>query len=210
MNRFAAASPRHRDTYVAGSSILLTLALGAAALDAGAAEARHGWGRVDWGMTEAQVESTYGEDVEKRHIARNRHTEIVESLRLKNPIAINGVALTQSFAFSQADKGLDRVVLRANLSNVSSAECQGAYRRIRQSEVDQFKEPVEEKPALRSLHAIWHGTAADAQLSLIDVTGRCFLTLVYKRPSPATAPSDGTTDLPTDKRPTTPPPAMAP
>jgi hypothetical protein len=200
MNRCAAASPRRRYPYVAaGSSLLLTLVLGAAAPDAGAAEPLHGWGRVDWGMTEAQVESTYGEAVEKRPIARNRRTEIVESLRLKNPVVINGIALAQSFAFSQANKGLDRVVLRANLSDVSSAECQGAYRKIRQSEVDQLKEPIEEKPAIRSMHARWHGAAADAQLSVMEVTGRCFLTLVFKRPDLTTAPSDETTDRPADQ-----------
>jgi hypothetical protein len=200
MNRFAAASPRSRYPYVAAaSSLLLTLALSAAALDAGAAEPLHGWGRVAWGMTEAQVESTYGEDVEKRPTARNRRTEIVESLRLKNPVVINGVALAQSFVFSQTDKGLDRVILRANLSDVSSAVCQGAYRKIRQSEVDQMKEPIEEKPAIRSMHARWHGTAADAQLSVMEVPGRCFLTLVFKRPDLTTAPSDEPTDRPADQ-----------
>jgi hypothetical protein len=200
MNRFAAASlHRYPYPYVLGLSLSLTLAIGAAAPDAGAAEPMHGWGLVDWGMTEAQVESTYGQDVEKRPIARNRRSEIVESLRLKNPVVINGVALAQSFAFSQTDKGLDRVVLRANLSDVSSAECQGAYRKIRQSEVDQLKEPVEEKPAIRSMHARWHGIAADAQLSVMEVTGRCFLTLMFKRPDLTTAPSDETTDRPADQ-----------
>jgi hypothetical protein len=200
MNRVAAASLRYRYPYVAGSSLLLTLALCAAVLNALATEPTHGWGRVDWGMTEAQVESTYGEAVEKRPLSRNRRAEIFESLRLKNPVVINGVALAQSFAFSQANKGLDRVILRANLSDVSSAECQGAYRKIRQSEVDQLQEPIEEKPAIRSMHARWHGTAADAQLSVMEVTGRCFLTLVFKRPDVTTAPSDETTDRPSDQR----------
>jgi hypothetical protein len=191
--------------YVSGLNLMLALALSAAALDAGAAESIHGWGLVDWGMTEAQVESAYGDAVEKLPLARNRRTEIIEPLHLKNPVVINGVALAQSFAFSRATKGLERVVLRANLSNVSTEQCQGAYRRVRQSEVDQLKAPIEEKPALRSLHAIWHGTATDAQLSLVEVTGRCLLTLVYKRPSPPNLPSDGTADTQAGKRPTTAP-----
>jgi hypothetical protein len=188
MNRFSAPLPRYRSTYVTGLNLTLMLTLTAAAFSAGAAEPTHGWGLVDWGMTEAQVESAYGDAVEKLPLARNRRTEIVEPLHLKNPVVVNGVALAQSFAFSRATKGLERVVLRANLSNVSTEQCQGAYRRIRQSEVDQLKAPLEEKPALRSLHAIWHGTAADAQLSLMEVTGRCLLTLVYKPPSPPNAP----------------------
>jgi hypothetical protein len=210
MNRFAAASLRHRSTYVSGLTFTLMLALSAAAPDAGAAEPIHGWGLVDWGMTEAQVQSVYGDAVEKPPLARSRHTEIVESLHLKKPVVINGVSLAQSFAFSRANKGLDGVVLRANLSNVSTEQCQGVYRRVRQFEVDQLKAPIEEKPGLRSLHAIWHGTAADAQLSLMEVTGRCLLTLVYKRPSPPNAAPDGTADAQSDKRPTSAPPATAP
>jgi hypothetical protein len=210
MNRFAVASPRRRFTYAPGLNLMLMLALCAATLDSAAAEPIHGWGLVDWGMTEAQVESAYGDAVEKLPLRRNGRTEIVESLHLKNPVVINGVTLAQSFAFSRANKGLEVVVLRANLSNVSTEQCQGAYRKIRQSEVDQLKAPLEEKPGLRSLHAIWHGTAADVQLSLVEVTGRCLLTLVYKRPSPPNAASDGTADAQSDKRPTSAPTTTAP
>jgi hypothetical protein len=209
-NRIDAASPRQMITYVFTLNILLTLAFCAAALDAGAAEPIHGWGLADWGMTEAQVESAYGDAVEKLPLGRSRRTEIVEPLHLKKPVLINGVALAQSFAFSRATQGLERVVLRANLSNVSTEQCQGAYGRVRQYEVDQLKAPIEEKPALRSLHAIWHGTAADAQLSLMEVTGRCLLTLVYKRASPPNLPSDGAADTKADKRSTTGPATTAP
>jgi hypothetical protein len=211
MNRSDAISfPRLRPASMPGLSLLVTSVLSAAALYAGAAEPIHGWGLVDWGMTEAQVESAYGDGVEKLPLRRNGRTEIVESLHLKNPVVINGVTLAQGFAFSRANKGLERVVLRANLSNVSTEQCQGAYRKVRQSEVDQLKAPIEEKPSLRSLHAIWHGTAADAQLSLMEVTGRCLLMLVYKRPSPPNAPSDGTADTQSDKRPTSAPATTAP
>ena len=178
-----------------GSQLLLLVAVAAAA---GAAESVHGWGLVDWGMTEAQVQSAYGDGVEELPLARNRRTELVETLHLKTPQLINGIALTQSFAFSRAGKALERVVLRANLSNASSEQCQGAYGRIRQYEINQLAEPAEEKSALRSLHAIWHGAAADAQLSILDVTGHCFVTLVYRRPSPPGAPSDGKADASVD------------
>jgi hypothetical protein len=211
MNRFATDSPRRLSTYAFALSVLLTSIMSAAAFDAGAAVPIHGWGLVDWGMTEAQVQSAYGDGVEKLPLRRNGRTEIVESLHLKNPVVINGVALAQSFAFSRSNKGLERVVLRANLSNVSTEQCQGAYRKIRQFEVDQLKAPFEEKPGLRSLHAIWHGSAADAQASLVEVTGRCLLTLVYKRPSPPNAPSDGTADPQSGEHPlTAPPPTTAP
>jgi hypothetical protein len=166
----------------------------AAAFAAAAAESVHGWGLVDWGMTEAQVQSAYG-DMEKLPVSRVRRSDIVELLRLKNPLVINGIALTQSFAFSHTGKGLERVVLRANLTNASSEQCQDAYGRIRLSEIKQFAQPVEEKAALRSLHAIWHGAAADAQLSIMDVTGHCFVTLVYEPPG---KPSEGKPD-PADK-----------
>jgi hypothetical protein len=173
-------------------ALMLLVALSAAAA---ATESVHGWGLVDWGMTEAQVQSAYGDGVEELALARNnRRTELVETLHLKNPQIINGIALTQSFAFSRAGKGLERVVLRANLSNASSEQCQGAYRKIRQYEFNQLAEPAEEKTALRSLHAIWHGAAADAQLAIMDVTGHCLVTLVYRRPSPPSAPSDGKAD----------------
>jgi hypothetical protein len=210
MRRFAAALPRHRSTYVVELNLILVLAWSAAALGAGAAEVIHGWGLVDWGMTEAQVESAYGEGVEKLHFARSRRTEIVESLHFKNPIVINGVSMAQSFAFSRANMGLERVVLRANLSDVSSAQCQGSYQRIRQAEVDQLKAPIEEKPTLRSLHAIWYGSAADVQLTITEVTGRCLLTLVFKRPSPPNAPLDGTAEPPANKHATTAPSTVAP
>jgi hypothetical protein len=207
MNRLIAASPRTRSTYVFTLNILLALVFCAAA---GAAEPIHGWGLVDWGMSEAQVEAAYGDGVEKLPPARSQRTQIVESLRLRNPVVLNGISLAQSFIFSRATKGLDGVVLRANLSNVSTEQCQGAYRKIRQSEVDKLKAPIEEKPALRSLHAIWHGTAADVQLSLLDVTGRCLLTVVYRRPSPPNPPSDGSVDTQADKRSTTAPASTTP
>jgi hypothetical protein len=127
---------------------------------------------------------------------RNRRTEIVELLHLKNPLIINGVALTPTFAFSRASKGLERVVLRVSLTNASSEQCQGTYRRLRTSEINQLAEPVEEKSALRSLHAIWHGAAADTQLSIMEVTGHCFVTLVYRRPTPPTTPPDEKTGTP--------------
>jgi hypothetical protein len=170
---------------------------------AGAAESFHGWGLVDWGMTEAQVLSVYGDGVEKLPPTRTLRNDIVESLRLKRPSVINGVALRQDFAFSRTSKGLERVIMRADLANASSEQCQSAYGRIRQSEIDQLKEPIEEKPALRSLHAIWHGATADAQLSITDVTGHCFVTLVYKRPTPPNAPSDAKSDVPVDTMPVT-------
>lgn len=210
MYRLTAASPRRRSTYVSRFNLTLMMALSATTLDAPAAELIHGWGLVDWGMTEAQVESAYGDAVEKLPPARNRYSEIVELLHLKKPVVINGVSLAQRFAFSRANKGLDGVVLRANLSNVSTEQCQGAYQKLRQSEVDQLKAPIEEKPGLRSLHAIWHGAAADAQLTLIDVTGRCLLTLVFKRPSPPNAPLDGTAEPPANKHATTAPSTVAP
>ena len=170
----------------------------AAAFAAGAAESVHGWGLVDWGMTEAQVQSAYGDNMEKLPVPRVRRSDIVELLRLKNPLVINGIALTQSFAFSHTGKGLERVVLRANLANASSEQCQDAYGRIRQSEIKQFAQPVEEKAALRSLHAIWHGAAADAQLSIMDVTGHCFVTLVYEAPGEsASGKADPALDKPT-------------
>jgi hypothetical protein len=210
MKRCAAAVPRHRSTYVPRLNLMLTLGLSAAALDAAAAEPIHGWGLVDWGMAVAQVQSAYGDAAEKLPFTRNRRTEIVESLHLKSPVVINGVALAQSFAFSRADRGLERVVLRANLSDVSSAQCQGSYQRIRQAEVDQLKAPIEEKPTLRSLHAIWYGSAADVQLTIMEVTGRCLLTLVFKRPSPPNAPLDGTAEPPANKHATTAPSTVAP
>jgi len=174
--------------------LVLMLILSAAALEAGAAEPAHGWGLVDWGMTEAQVESAYGDSVEKLPATRKPRADIVESMHLKNTLAINGIAMTQSFAFSQTGKGLERVMLRANLPGAGIAECQRAYQRIRQSEVDRMAAPLEEKPGLRSVHAVWHGAAADAQLLEMEVTGRCFVTLVFKRPSPPTVPSDATAD----------------
>jgi hypothetical protein len=177
---------------------------------AGPSAVIHGWGPADWGMTEAQVESAYGDGIEKLPLGRSLRTEIVESLHLKNPVVINGVALKQSFAFSRTTKGLEMVVLRANLSNVSTEQCQETYRKIRQSEVDQFKAPIEEKPALRSLRTIWRGTAADAQLSVMEVTGRCLLTLVYKRPTPPNPTSDGAAGTPADTRSTTAPATTAP
>jgi len=202
MKSFDAASlPRLRCASSARSNLTLILVLCAAAVEADAAQPAHGWGLADWGMTEAQVESVYGDGVEKLPPAWNRRADVVESLHLKNPVVINGIALAQSFGFSQASKGLERVVLRANLSSVNTAECQGAYQKIRQSEVGQLAEPIEEKPGLRSVHAIWHGAAADAQLSEMQVTGRCFVTLVFKRPSPASAPSDGAADAPVVDRP---------
>jgi hypothetical protein len=210
MSRFAIDSPRRPSTYAFALSVLLTSIMSASAFEAVAAEPIHGWGLIDWGMTEAQVESAYADGVERLPLRRNGRAGIVESLHLKKPLLIEGVALTQSFAFSRATKGLERVVLRANMQNVSTEQCQGAYRKIRQSEIDQLKAPIEEKPGLRSLHAIWHGTAADAQLSLVEVTGRCLLTLVYERPSPPNLPSDGTADAPTDKRSTTAPATTAP
>jgi hypothetical protein len=82
--------------------------------------------------------------------------------------------MAQSFAFSRASKGLERMVMRASLTNASSEQCQAAYGKVRQSVIGQLAEPDEERSALRSLHAMWHGTAADARLSLINVTGRCF------------------------------------
>jgi hypothetical protein len=151
---------------------------------AGTAESFHGWGLADWGMSEAQVQSVYGESVEPLPTGRIRRTEIIEALHLKKPVMINGIAMAQSFAFSRADKGLVRVILRAKLSTASSEQCQAAYGKIRQFQITQLAEPIEEKPALRSIHATWHGAAADAQLSLLDVTGHCFVTLVYERPGP--------------------------
>jgi len=174
--------------------LVLMLILSAAALEAGAAEPAHGWGLVDWGMTEAQVKSAYGDSVEKLPAIRKPRADIVESMRLKNTLAINGIAMTQSFAFSQTGKGLERVMLRANLPGAGIPECQRAYQRIRQSEVDRMAAPLEEKPGLRSVHAVWHGAAADAQLLEMEVTGRCFVTLVFKRPTSPTAPSDATAD----------------
>jgi hypothetical protein len=169
----SAANPR--------PTLMLLLAV---SVTPGAAESVHGWGLVDWGMTEAQVQAAYGDGVEKLPPVRNRRTEVVELLHLKNPLIINGVSLTPTFAFLRSSKGLESVVLRASLTNASSEQCQGTYRRLRQSEINQLAEPVEEKTALRSLHAIWHGAAADAQLSIMEVTGHCFVTLVYRRPTP--------------------------
>jgi hypothetical protein len=178
--------------------LMLISGLSAATLAAGAAESSHGWGPADWGMTEAQVQSAYGDGVETLQLGHGRRTEIVESLRLKNPFVINGVALVGSFGFSRADDSLVRLVLRANVSSVSTGQCRGAYRRIRQSEVEHRAAPLEEKQALNSIHAIWHGPDADAQLSEMEVTGRCFVTLVYKRPSAADPPSNATADSPAD------------
>ena len=180
--------------------LMLMLILSAAALEAVAAEPLHGWGLVDWGMTEAQVESAYGDSVEKLPAKRRPRADIVESLHLKNTLAINGIAMTQTFAFSQTGKGLERVTLRANLPDASTTECQRAYQRIRQSEVARMAAPLEEKPGLRSVHAVWHGTAADAQLLEMEVTGRCFVTLVFKRPTPPTAPSDAAADPSAESR----------
>jgi hypothetical protein len=194
--RHAPLLARLRSAAGSGAKLILLSAMAAAA---GAAESVHGWGLVDWGMTEAQVQSAYGDNVEKPPVTRNRRTEIVETLHLKNPLMINGIAMKPSFVFSRASKGLEKVVMRASLTNAGSEQCQAAYGKIRQSVIGQLAEPIEEKPALRSLHAMWHGTAADARLSLTDVTGRCFLTLVYNRPNLATAPSDETTDSPAER-----------
>jgi hypothetical protein len=179
-----------------GFKLLLLFAVATSAV--GAAESVHGWGLVDWGMTEAQVQAAYGDGVEELPPVRNGRTELVEALRLKNPLVINGVSLAPTFAFSRANKGLERVVLRTRLTNASSEQCQGTYGRLRQSEIKELAEPVEEKSALRSLHAIWHGRAADAQLSILDVTGHCFVTLVYRRPSPPSTPAEGNADAPAD------------
>lgn len=179
-----------------GSQLLLLFAVAAVAAAAGAAESVHDWGLVDWGMTEAQVQSAYGDGVEEYPPLRNRRGEVVELLHLRSPLIINGVALTPSFAFLRTSKGLERVVLRASLTNASSEQCQGTYRRLRQSEINQLAEPIEEKTALRSLHAIWHGAAADAQLSILEVTGHCFVTLVYTRPTPPTTTPDEKTGTP--------------
>ena len=189
-----------RSAATAGPTLTLLLAM---SVTAGAAESVHGWGLVDWGMTEAQVLSAYGDGVEKLPPTRTRRNDIVESLHLKSPSVINGIALSQDFAFSRTSKGLERVIMRADLANASSEQCQSAYGRIRQSEISQLKEPIEEKSALRSLHAIWHGATADAQLSILDVTGHCFVTLVYKRPTPSGAPSDAKSDVPVDTAPVT-------
>ena len=199
MNRHHAPSLRRlRSACNRGSLLFLLFAITAVGV---AAESVHGWGLVDWGMTEAQVQSAYGESVEELPPVRNRRGELVESLRLKSPLIINGVALTPSFAFLRATKGLERVVLRTSLTNASSEQCQGTYRKLRQSEINQLAEPLEEKTALRSLHAIWHGAAADAQLSILEVTGHCFVTLVYRPPSPPTTPTDEKTGTPVGNAP---------
>src|SRR5271168_5246446 len=94
MSRLNAASlPRLQPRSMPDLCVMLLLVISAAAVRAGAAEPIHGWGLVDWGMTEAQVESLYGDGVEKLPVARNRRTDVVESLHLKNPVVINGVPL---------------------------------------------------------------------------------------------------------------------